>query len=254
MSLFRKKIFFFHGLFLIVLASGFIWPNLYYWSLLVFNVIFLIFVLMFNSILLDKKRLSFFILPFLFINSLALYSSLLINKWLILGMILSAMFFSYYYFVEFRLRLNRDFDFNLGNFSVLSDVEGLLLVFLGASFIYSLPYFLNFKNWMLLIIIVLILFFAIWQNILIVNKQKQKQETLRSSFLFLLVLLPIVGSLFFLPFNFNVLGLILTLCYYTGLSFIRFHLSETLTNKKIKYNLIFIIVLLLTIFLTVRWR
>lgn len=254
MSLFRKKIFFFHSLFLIVLASGFIWPNLYYWSLLVFNVIFLIFVLMFNSILLDKKRLSFFILPFLFINSLALYSSLLINKWLILGMILSAMFFSYYYFVEFRLRLNRDFDFNLGNFSVLSDVEGLLLVFLGASFIYSLPYFLNFKNWMLLIIIVLILFFAIWQNILIVNKQKQKQETLRSSFLFLLVLLPIVGSLFFLPFNFNVLGLILTLCYYTGLSFIRFHLSETLTNKKIKYNLIFIIVLLLTIFLTVRWR
>ncbi len=254
MSLFRKKIFFFHSLFLIVLASGFIWPNLYYWSLLVFNVIFLIFVLMFNSILLDKKRLSFFILPFLFINSLALYSSLLINKWLIFGIVLLAMFFSYYYFVEFRLRLNRDFDFNLGNFFVLSDVEGLLLVFLGASFIYSLPYFLNFKNWMLLIIIVLILFFAIWQNILIVNKQKQKQETLRSSFLFLLVLLPIVGSLFFLPFNFNVLGLILTLCYYTGLSFIRFHLSETLTNKKIKYNLIFIIVLLLTIFLTVRWR
>jgi len=209
---------------------------------------------MFNSILLDKKRLSFFVLPFLFINFLSFYSSLLINKWLIFGIVLLAMFFSYYYFVEFRLRLNRDFDFNLGNFFVLSDVEGLLLVFLGASFIYSLPYFLNFKNWMLLIIIVLILFFAIWQNILIVNKQKQKQETLRSSFLFLLVLLPIVGSLFFLPFNFNVLGLILTLCYYTGLSFIRFHLSETLTNKKIKYNLIFIIVLLLTIFLTVRWR
>ena len=254
MSLFRKKIFFFHCLFLIVLLSGFVWPNLYYWSLLVFNVIFVIFILMFNSILLDKKRLSFFVLPFLFINFLSFYSSLLINKWLIFGIVLLAMFFSYYYFVEFRLRLNRDFDFNLGNFSVLSDVEGLLLVFLGTSFIYSLPYFLNFKNWILMIIIMLVLFFAIWQNILIVNKQKQKQETLKSSFLFLLVLLPIVGSLFFLPFNFNILGLILTLCYYTGLSFIRFHLSETLTNKKIKYNLIFIIVLLLTIFLTVRWR
>ncbi len=252
MSLFRKKIFFFHCLFFIILASGFIWPHLYYWSILVFNVIFLIFVLMFNKILLDKKRLSFFILPFLFINFLALYSSLLINKWLILGIIISAMFFSYYYFVEFRLRLNRDFDFNLGNFSILSDVEGLLLVFLSTSFIYGLPYFLSFKNWILMIIIILVLFFTIWQNILIVNKQKQK--TLESSFLFLLVLLPIVGSLFFLPFNFNILGLILTLCYYTGLSFIRFYLSETLTNKKIKYNLIFIIVLLLTIFLTVRWR
>ena len=236
MSLFRKKIFAFHCLFFLILLSGFIWSGVYYWSVLAFNIVFFIFILIFNKILLDKKRLSFFILPFIFLNALSFYCSLLINKWLIVGMISSVMIISYYYFVEFRLRLNRDFDFNLGGFLMLSDIEGLLSVFLGTSFIYGLPYFLNVKNWMLVIMITVILLFSVWQNILIVNKQKKKRETIKSSSLLLLILLPLAGSLFFLPFNFNILGLILTLCYYSGLSFVRFHLSETLTDKKIKYG------------------
>lgn len=249
---FRRKIFLFHLVFFLVLLSGFIWPTLYYWSLLVFNLLFIVFVLIFNKILLDKKRLIFFVLSWLFINSLSLYSSLLINKWLIALLLFTGLSISYYYFVEFRQRLNRDFNFNFGNFSILSDVKGLLLVFLGSSFIYGLVYFLNVKNWVLLSAILIILFFTIRQNIFIVKKQAG--ETLLASLLFLTALLPIVGSLFFLPFNYNILGLILSVCYYFGLNFIRFYLSDSLTVKKIKYNLIFIIALLIVIFLTISWR
>ncbi|HPT08725.1 MAG TPA: hypothetical protein PLE28_03485 [bacterium] len=251
-SFFRKKIFLFHILFFLILLSGFIWPSVYYWSLLVFNLLFIVFVLIFNKILLDKKRLIFFVLPWLFINSLSLYSSLLINKILIIILLFLGLIISYYYFAEFRQRLNRDFNFNFGNFSILSDIEGLSLVFLGSSFIYGLVYFLSVKNWILLLTILTILFFTIRQNIFIIKKQVN--ETLLASFLFLLALIPIVGALFFLPFNFNILGLILSLCYYGGLNFVRFYLSDSLTNKKIKYNLIFIIASLIIVFLTISWR
>jgi hypothetical protein len=249
---FRRKIFLFHLAFFLVLLSGFVWPAMYYWSLLIFNLLYIVFILIFNKILLDKKRLIFFILPWLFVNSLSLYSSLLIVKWLIVLLLLIGLFISYYYFAEFRQRLNRDFNFNFGNFSVLSDIEGLLLVFLGSSFVYGLVYFLNVKNWVLLLAILIILFFTIRQNIFIVKKQAG--ETLLASLLFLTALLPIIGSLFFLPFNYNILGLILSLCYYFGLNFIRFYLTDSLTVKKIKYNLIFIIALLIVIFLTISWR
>lgn len=248
----KRKIFVFHLLFFLPLLGGFVWPFFYYQSLSLFNLLFIVFSLILGRSLIDKRRLVFFVPPWLLLNSAALYASLLSQFYLAVLILLLAGLLSYYYFLGFRQRLNRDSNFNLGSFSVWSDILSLLLVFFGSSFIYALVYFLNVNIWLLGLLICLLLFIVFRQNIFIVKKDSSR--ILSSTLLISLALSPIVWSLFFLPFNYNFLGLILSVIYYGALNLVRFHLGETLTKKKIKYNLIFIIALLLIIFLTVKWR
>lgn len=250
--LIKRKIILFHFLFFLILSSGFLWPNFYYWSFLLFNLLFFIYIYQLKNIIFKKGLFSYLILPWLFINGLVLYLGLLINKFLVISFLFLGIILSFYYFKELKRRLTRVSDFNVGNFSTWTDVLSLFSVFLITSFSYGLVYFLNISNWALIIIITLVLFFSIWQNILIIELNKNK--SLFFAILFLLAILPLAWSFFLLPFNYNILGLLLMVCYYFGLTFIKSYLSKDLSNKKIKYNLIFIITLLIIIFLMIKWQ
>lgn len=248
----KRKIFLFHGFFYLIFLVGFFVPQVYYWSILAFNVLFLLLIFYLRNINFGLRKYVYFLLPGLFLNSLFLYLSLFINKTLLALLLFLGVYLSYYYFKELRKRLIRDSDFSAGSFLGWADTVALLLVFLASSFTYALTYFLNISNYVLILIILTVLFIAIWQSILLIGTKLR--FSLFFTILFVISLLPITWALFFLPFNYNVLGLILSICYYFGLSFIRFYLSNNLSIKKIKYNLIFVIMSLFALLALIKWR
>jgi len=248
----KRKISSFHFVFFLVLSTGFIFPSIFYWSLLVFNLIYLLYCYKLKNISSNEDKFFYFILPWFFINGLFFYLSLLIVKLFVLLLLAIGLILSYYYFRELKRRLIGETNLSAGNFFVWADILGLLAIFLITSFSYGLTYFLNIDNWLLLIIISLVLFFSIWQNISTIEKSSRK--ALFFSLLFLFAICPIAWAFFLLPFNYNVFGVLLSIYYYFGLSFIKFYLSDSLTIKKIKYNLIFIIIISLVILLTIKWQ
>lgn len=248
----RRITLFFHFLFFIIFLVVFWFPGSYYWCLLAFNLCFWFYGYQLRTSTKQSNRLFYFVLPWLFMNAMFFYSGLMVNKLVIVLFVFLGLLLSYYYFRGLRHYLSRENFMTTSSFSVWTDVLSLLLVFLASSFSYGLNYFLNVADWALLLIIVLVLFLAIWQNIFIIINDYRRSLFLSS--LFLLAISPVAGALFFLPFNFNVQGIILAITYYFSLSFMRFSLLNNLTNKKIKYNLIFIIALFLVLFLTIKWR
>lgn len=248
----KRKIFLFHFIFFLVLSSGFILPNIFRWALLAFNLLYFFYCYKLKNISSDENKFFHFVLPWFFINGLFFYLSLLPSKIFVWSLLVVGLVLSYYYFRELKRRLIGEVNLTSGNFSVWADVLGLLAIFLITSFSYGLTYFVNVDNWMLLIIVGLVLFFSIWQNISTVEKSPKK--VMFFSFLFLFAICPIAWSFFLLPFNYNVFGVLLSIYYYFGLSFIKFYLTSSLTMKKIKYNLIFIIAVSIVIFSTIKWQ
>ncbi len=250
--LIKTKLYFFHLIFFLVLSVGFFWTNLYYWLILVFNLCFVLSVYSIKSILSNNKKFLYFIPVLLFLNATYLFLSLMLSKFLILFFLLVSIVFSFYYFKNLKRALTRKSEHSFINLFFWLDILGFLSVFLLSSFLYSLTHFLNWGNHLIFLLIALSIFLLAWQNIFIVNTNNSKN--LLSLFLFLALILPLAWVLFLLPFSANILALFLTVFYYSALSFIRYYLSKSLSNKKIKYNLIFIISLLVFIFLMLKWR
>lgn len=242
---------FFHLLFFLILSSAFLWTQFYYWSFLIFVLLFLFFIYSSRIISSNKKKYFYYILPFIFLSSLFFYSSLLVNKASVFVFLFLGLVFSFYYFKELKPSLSRDSSLKKNKFFVWIDVLGVLSIFLLSSFAYSLNYFINIENYFVLTLIVLVLFLSIWQTLSIYSLDKER--VLFFSLIFLLSVSPIAWILFSLPFNYNFLGLLLLLCYYIGQKMMSLYLSNALSNRKIKYNLIFIISLLVFIFLILEW-
>ncbi len=248
----KRKIFLFHFAFFLILFLGFLFPKFYYWIIFVFNLFYIFLVYKLKSFFIEKRKALYFVLPILFLNSFYLYLGLLVysfwvNLFLILGIIIS-----YYYFKELRRSLRRSSGFSSSNFFIWTDVLSLLSVFFISSFAYGLTHFLAVSDWFLMLIIVFYLFFSVWQNLLAVNISGKRN--LFFTLIFLFAISPIIWSIFLLPFSYSILGLLLSLSYYSGLSFMKFYLQKSLSNKKIKYNLIFIISILIIIFLIIKWK
>jgi hypothetical protein len=248
----RKIALLFHLLFFLILFLAFFVPGFFYWCLLVFNLLFLFFNNRLRRFINYKNNIFYLVLPWIFINSLFFYVSLLASKFLILIFLILGILVSFYYFSGLKKHLSRGSSLPANNFFIWTDALGLLSVFLFSSFSYGLNYFVNISDLVTNLLIILVLFLAVWQNISIVLEDYKKIFSL--SLIFILGILPIIIALSFSPFNFNVLGLVLSIVYYSSLSFIRFYLLKSLTIKKIKFNLLFTATLLLLIFLAVKWR
>jgi hypothetical protein len=247
----KRKLLLFHLLFLAIFFAGFFYSANYFLALIIFNLVFVFYLRSFRRRYLKKGVFGLFVLSWLFLNSLYLYLSLIVSFSYAILLLSLGVLISYYYFMSLNSRIRRFPDFSSRDFFSWVDGFSVLSVFLASSFIYGLIYFFNFNYWSLLFFLMMILFFFSWQNISTVIPKIYR--SVYFSLLFLLAITPLAWSLFFLPFNFNVLGIIISICYYFGVSFIKLYFSQSLTNKKIKYNLIFIIVLLSLILMTTKW-
>ncbi|PKM91709.1 hypothetical protein CVU82_00685 [Candidatus Falkowbacteria bacterium HGW-Falkowbacteria-1] len=240
-----------HLLIFLLFSVAVVKPTFFYWVLLSSNLILVFISYRIIALRSDKSFLRYLILPVFFINSCFFYSSLLVSKLFIFLILFSAVLLLYYYYKSALKYYFIESD-RKKNLPFWSNLFGFLTVFLGSSFIYGLSYFIKINNLILTLLLLVILFLSFFQNIFI--ERYSGRANLFFSFLFLFSLAPLSWSIFLLPFNYNVSGLIISLIYYSALSFVIFYFKKELTVKKIKYNLLFVGFVLLVTLISVKWR
>ncbi|MDD5527822.1 MAG: hypothetical protein PHO56_02480 [Patescibacteria group bacterium] len=220
--------------------------NLFYAVILISDLLLLLAV----RIITGKKIISrdfwnFSIFPILFSSSLAAYSLLAVNHTLIHLLFVLNLFFTYFYLKNIYRGAQRDF---LENISAYGN---LLTVFFCFSVIYGLESFLGLPIWLLILCsgaaMILIIYQILWAN------KIQAENMLAYAFLAGLLLVELAWAVYFLPFNYNALGLIAVICYYLLISFVKLSLAEKLTGRSVKLYLASGFIFLLLIFLSARW-
>jgi len=132
----------------------------------------------------------------------------------------------------------------------ISSYGNLLTVFFSFAVIYGLESFLGLPIWILVLcsaaVIMLVVYQVFWAN-------KIKDNVLAYAFLAALLATEIIWAIYFLPFNFNTLGLLAAICYYLMIGFIKLSLAEKLTARNIKFYLVAGSVFLILVLLTAKW-
>jgi hypothetical protein len=232
--------------FIVVLEPGF-----FYWALAINNVLILLFSYLIINLRGRRGFARYLVLPIFFINLSFLYSSLLTSKPLVAFFLFSSTFLLFHYYKSALKYYFIESD-KKKNLPIWSSLFGFLTVFLGSAFVYGLPYFLRINYILLAILLFILLFVALFHNIKLEIRSNKKSLLFTTIALFSLA--PISWFIFFLPFNYNVLALILSLTYYNALMFITLYVDRNLSNKKIKYNIIFSLIFLALVLAIVNWR
>jgi hypothetical protein len=239
-------------IFLIPLVNFFIFeafflrPKLFYAALIVSSFLFLLAVKKITGKKTkDKEFWNFSILPILFSGSVAAYSLLITNHFFVHLLFLLNFAFSFYYLKNIYQGKQGEFLENISSYG------NFLIVFFSFSVIYGLKTFLNVPVWILISVAAVVMILIISQ-IFWANKVTSRSNTI---FIFIacLILTQLAWVLYFLPFNYNALGLILAICYYVLIGMIKLCLSEKLTARNIKLYLISGLSGIFLILLTAKW-
>jgi hypothetical protein len=239
-------------IFLIPLVNFFIFeafffrPKLFYAAVIVSSLLFLLAVKKITGKKIWGKEFWYFsILPILFSGSVAAYSLLITNHFFIHLLLLLNFSFSFYYLKNIYQGKQGDFLENISSYG------NFLIVFFSFSVIYGLKTFLNIPVWISILVVAMVMILMICQ-IFWANKVISRTNTV---FIFIacLVLTQLAWVLYFLPFNYNALGLILAICYYMLIGLIKLCLSEKLTTRNIKLYLISGLSGIFLILLTAKW-
>lgn len=240
---------------LIFLESVIFFPSLFYSVLSLINLTVLATILYFLRRSAVTKNWGSYIgmavLPLGFLTSIFVYSSILINKFVVQFLFFIAVSFVYFYLRNLYYYLIRPDLYKSYTLKNISSLGNFFLLFFSASAIYGLQSFLNLPVWLLMIFLLFVIFLAVYQ-IMWVNKIEPK-----TAFVYILisavVLLEIGWATSFLPLNYNVVGLALAICYYVLVGLTIPYLNNSLSRKTIKLYLIFGFLSILLVFLTARW-
>jgi len=199
----------------------------------------------------DSRWWNYLILPALSSSGLIAYSVFLSNKPVIQLLFFLNLLFLYFYlrYVYYYLLMPSAYQaFSIENIS--SGVDWLAF-FLVAATVYGLQSFLNWPTGYLVLVILaaaaLLVYQVIW-----VNKIDFK-ISLSYILISCLLLVELGWSISFLPFNYNVAGLILAICYYVIIGLVKNHLLDKLDIGKVKIYLILGGGSLLLILFTAKW-
>ncbi len=194
---------------------------------------------------------KFIIFPTMFLLSVAVYSTVIVSKTAIqLLFLLNAVFLffnlhSIYYsffgpIIESKLTTREISSY--GNF--------LIYFFIGAS-LYGWLSFLNSPLWPLILVVLsvslIVIYEILWEN------KISGREALVFIIIGSLILLEIAWSMSFFPLNFNIIGLILAICYYMIAGFIKYYLLDNLNKKIIRSYLFVGFGSIFILLLTARW-
>ena len=232
-----------------------LYPNLFFTSLLLANLVVLAAILVFARASQTKKTLAIYlgtaILPLGFLSSILVYSSLAVNRFFVQFLFLAGAGFIYFYLRYLYYYLVRP-EFcsgdTLKNFSSLGN---FFIIFFSAAAIYGLQSFLNLPVWLLMIVMLIITLLVVYQVMW------ASKISLKPAFPYILisgvVLLEIGWSISFLPLNYNIVGLVLAICYYILISLSLSYLGDVLNKKTIKQYLLFGFLSILIVLLSARW-
>jgi hypothetical protein len=220
--------------------------GLFFISLALTNIFYLVAVRVITGKKINTRDFwNFSIFPILFSSSLSIYSLLIVNHVIVHFLFVINFIFGYFYLKNIYRGEQKDFLENISSYG------NLLTVFFLFSMIFGLESFLGWPIWILILCssaaIILVIYQILWAN------KAKAENILAYVFLAGLILAQLCWAIYFLPFNFNTLGLLATICYYILIGFIKLSLANKLTARSIKLYLASGFIFLILILLTTKW-
>ncbi|MFA7702777.1 MAG: hypothetical protein WCX80_04980, partial [Patescibacteria group bacterium] len=209
------------------------WPKFFYLALLLLNIVLAVAIyLLLRKANLGNRLWNLWLLPFLVLNSVVAYAVLIpqdiwFNKFFIQALFILIIGFNFSYFKNvysliYHPEESSDLSGLSSNFSFLS-------WFFLLSAVYGLQLFLNLSYWILILVLIILAWLTTYQFLWLNNLRDRKNYILVSLSAFIMAQL--AWCIYFLPFDYNSLGLIMALIYYVFLNLIRLYLGHHWNNK-----------------------
>ena len=199
----------------------------------------------------DSQWWNYLILPAIMTLAVMAYSVFISHKLIIQLLFISNLVFLYLYLRHLYYYLFNPLAYEAFSLENISSYVNWLIFFLLAATLYGLESFLNLSIfWLALIIIsaaALLVYQIIWVN------KIELMVGLPYILLSCLILVELFWSISFLPFNYNIAGLSLAICYYVIIGLVKNHLFNKLDAAKVKMYLILGSASLFLVLLTARW-
>src|SRR3989338_7576460 len=184
----------------------------------------------------DSQWWNYLILPAIMTLAVMAYSVFISHKLIIQLLFISNLVFLYLYLRHLYYYLFNPLAYEAFSLENISSYVNWLIFFLLAATLYGLESFLNLSIfWLALIIIsaaALLVYQIIWVN------KIELMVGLPYILLSCLILVELFWSISFLPFNYNIAGLSLAICYYVIIGLVKNHLFNKLDAAKVKIYLI----------------
>ena len=199
----------------------------------------------------DKEWWNYLILPAVMSVAILAYSVFLGSKFIIQLLFIFNLVFLYFYLRQAYYYLLKPSAYEIFSLENISAYVNWLGFFLVSSTIYGLESFLNLPVAPLALIMLaaaaLIIYQMIWAN------KIELKTGLPYILISCLILVELFWSISFLPFNYNIAGLCLAICFYVISGLVKNHLLLKLEAKKVKMYLILGGTSLLLILFTAKW-
>ncbi len=160
--------------------------------------------------------------------------------------------FLYIYLKHIYYYLLQPLAYEVFSIENISAYTNWLSFFLLAATIYGLQSFLNLPIIYLILIMLAVTALIVYQ--MIWAHKIELTAGLPYLLISCLVLVELAWSISFLPFNYNISGLCLAICYYVIIGLVKNHLLGKLDAKKVKIYLSLGSLCLLLILFTAKWQ
>lgn len=199
----------------------------------------------------DRRWWNYLILPVAMSLAIMAYSVFISNKSIIQLLFICNLVFLYLYLRHAYYYLLNPSTYEIFSLENISSYINWLTFFLLSATVYGLESFLNLPiSWLVLIIVSasgLLVYQLIWAN------KIEFKTGLSYALVSCLILTELFWSISFLPFNYNISGLSLAICYYVIIGLMKNHLLDKLDAAKVKMYLILGGTSLILVLLTTRW-
>ena len=227
-------------------------PKLIYVAAVLVNLLIFFTVWQFSQTSeIDKRWWNYLILPAVMSVALMSYSVFLSFKLIIQLLYFFNLVFLYLYLRYVYYYLLNPLAYEVFSIENISSYINWLTFFLLAATVYGLASFLNLPiSWLVLIMISLtslLVYQIIWAN------KIELMPSLPYILISCLILVELFWSISFLPFNYNISGLSLAICYYVVIGLVKNHLLLKLDAAKVKMYLILGSISLLLVLSTAKW-
>lgn len=230
----------------------FFYPRLIYVAVVLINLLIFFAVWQFCAASqVDKEWWNYLILPAVTSTVIIAYTVFLSSKALIQLLFVLNLAFLYFYLRYVYYYLLNPSLYETFSIENISSYIGWFSFFLLAATIYGLQSFLNLPIFRLALIMLAVTTLTVYQAIW-VNKIDFKKG-LPHILISCLILVELCWSISFLPFNYNISGLCLAICFYAIVGLVKNHLLDKLDMTKVKMYLILGSVSLFLILFTAKW-
>lgn len=229
----------------------FFYPGLIYVTAVLATLLIFFVVWRFSrASIVDSRWWNYLILPATMSVAVMAYSIFMVSKPIIQLLFISNLVFLYLYLRQVYYYLLNPLAYEVSSLENISAYVNWLIFFLAASTLYGLESFLNLSiSWLMLIMIsasALLVYQITWIN------QIELRAGLPYILISCLILVELFWSISFLPFNYNIAGLSLAICYYTIIGLVKNHLLLKLDAAKVKMYLILGLISLFLVLFTAR--